>query len=55
LRFLVAGRQICTAVTNASGVATCSGKGPKNAATTYTTTWPGNASFAASTGTGTLS
>jgi hypothetical protein len=55
VRFSVNGRQICQATTNSSGVAVCSGKGPSVAATSYTGAFAGDAGFAGSTGTGSLS
>jgi hypothetical protein len=55
VKFTVNGRQICQATTNASGVATCGGKGPNQAATSYTGAFAGDTGFAGSTGTGTLS
>jgi len=55
IRFTVnAGFQVCVATTNASGVATCSGKGT-NGATTYQGAYAGNASYAPSTGNGVVS
>ena len=53
--FTVNGTQICSATTNASGVATCSGTGPRVNATTYQAASPARSGFAGSSGTGTLS
>jgi hypothetical protein len=55
LNFRVNGAQICSATTNASGVATCSGKGARVNVPTYQAVFNPTAGFAASTGTGTLS
>lgn len=55
ITFTVDGKTICSATTNASGVATCTGKGPRKDVPTYTASSAGNASFLASTATGTLS
>lgn len=53
--FSVAGRRICSAATNASGVARCSGTGPNSSASTYTGAFVANAGFRASSGTGPVS
>jgi hypothetical protein len=55
ITFTVNGKAICSANTNASGVATCSGSGPRQDSPTYTATSTATAGFAASTGTGALS
>ena len=55
IKFTVNGTTICSANTNASGVATCSGQGPRQDSATYTAAWQGNTSYAATTGTGPLS
>ncbi len=55
ISFTVDGKVICSATTNASGVATCTGKGPRKDVPTYTASFAGNAGFLASTATGTLS
>ena len=53
--FFVNGTKICQAQTNASGVATCSGTGPRVNSTTYTGKFPGSSGYLTSTGTGPLS
>jgi hypothetical protein len=55
ITFSVLGKAICSANTNASGVATCSGTGPRKDSPTYAATSTATAAFAASTGTGALS
>ena len=55
IQFSVLGTSICQATTNASGVATCSGKGPRKDSPSYHAAWAGNASYAASSGNGALS
>jgi hypothetical protein len=55
IQFTVDGKKICAATTNASGVATCTAKGPRKDTPLYVATFAGNAAFAASTGTGALS
>ena len=55
IQFSVGGTNICSALTNASGVATCTAKGARKTNTTYHGQWPGNASYAASGGDGPLS
>jgi hypothetical protein len=55
IQFYAGGSLICSAATNASGVATCSGKGPRANAPTYRAAWAGNSSYAASFADGTLS
>jgi hypothetical protein len=53
--FHVNGRTICGANTNASGVATCSGTGPRQNTTTYSGVFAGSPGYAPSSGTGALS
>jgi hypothetical protein len=53
--FYVNGTGICSAATNASGVATCSGQGPRVNATTYTGIFGGSPGYLTSNGTGPLS
>ncbi|HZN15665.1 MAG TPA: Ig-like domain-containing protein [Acidimicrobiales bacterium] len=53
--FSVNGKLICGGTTNASGVATCSGTGPRVNSTTYLGVFSGGSGYAAATGTGTLS
>jgi hypothetical protein len=53
--FTVNGRLICAANTNASGVATCSGTGPRVNASTYGAAFSGAPGYSASFATGTLS
>jgi hypothetical protein len=55
ISFTVDGKVICSATTNSSGVATCTGKGARKDVPTYTASFAGNAGFLASTATGTLS
>jgi hypothetical protein len=55
ISFTVGTTVICSATTNSSGVAKCSAQGPRDNSPTYTAKWAGNASFAATTGTGSLS
>jgi hypothetical protein len=55
ITFTVNGKTICSATTNASGVATCSGSGPRQDSPTYTATSAASAAFASSTATGALS
>ena len=53
--FKVLTKQICTAATNSSGVATCSGTGPRQNSSTYDARFNGAPGYQPSSATGGLS